>query len=70
MMLFGLFRPKSIEHEDDVATGTFADGMIGMPLSDAFVRSRERNQAFRHSVDERDYSIIRLAGQMGAGLVP
>lgn len=70
MMLFGLFQTKSIEHEDDVATGTFADGMIGTPHSDTSARSRERSQAFRHSAHDRDYGTIRMAGQMGAGLVP
>lgn len=70
MMLFGLFQTKSIEHEDDVATGTFADGMIGAPLSDASARPRERSKPFRRSAHDRDYGAIRMAGQTGAGLVP
>ncbi|WP_421580785.1 hypothetical protein [Shinella sp. M31] len=69
-MLFGLFQTKSIEHEDDVATGTFADGMVGTPLSDTFAHPRERSQAFRRNARDRDYGTIRMAGQMGAGLVP
>ena len=69
-MFFGLFQTKSIEHEDDVATGTFADGMIGTPLSDIMLRPRERSQTFRRQAHDRDYGAARMAGQMGAGLVP
>lgn len=69
-MFFGLFQTKSAECEDDVATGTFADGMIGTHLSDASARPRERSQTFRRSVHDSDYGTIRMAGQMGAGLVP
>lgn len=69
-MLFGLFQAKSAENEDDVATGTFADGMIGTPLSDPSARPRERNQTFRRNAHDRDYGAARMAGQTGAGLVP
>lgn len=70
MMFFGLFKAKSTEHEDDVATGTFADGMIAAPLYDASVRPGDRSQAFRRGTHDREYGAIRMAGQMGAGLVP
>lgn len=69
-MLFGLFQTKSTEHEDDVSTGTFADGVTGMPLSDLSARPRERSQSFRRNAHDRDYGIARMAGQTGAGLVP
>lgn len=70
MMLFGLFQARSRELEDDVATGTFADGMVGTQLSDPSARPRERSQTFRRTAHERDYGATRLAGQTGAGLVP
>lgn len=69
-MFFGLFQTKPIDHEDDVATGTFADGVIGAPLSDLSARPRERSQSFRRNAHDRDYGAARMAGQMGAGLVP
>ncbi|MCR6498443.1 hypothetical protein MUO32_05305 [Shinella sp. CPCC 101442] len=69
-MFFGLFQTKSTENEDDVATGTFADGMIGTPLSDPSARPRERSKTFRRNAYDRDYGAVRMAGQMGAGLVP
>ena len=70
MMLFGLFQTKPVEQEDDAATGTFADGMVGTPLSDLLARSRERSQTFRRTAHDRDYGTARRAGQTGAGLVP
>jgi hypothetical protein len=70
MMLFGLFQSNPATHDDDIATGTYADGMIGTPLSDIAVRPRERSQAFRRTAHERDYSAVRVVAQTGAGMVP
>jgi hypothetical protein len=71
-MLFGLFQQSPTDHqEDDVATGTYADGMVGTPLSDPSARPRERSHAFRRGAHERDYGTVRAAaGQAGAGMVP
>lgn len=68
-MLFGLFQATPTD-DDDIATGTYADGVMGMPLSDPSARPRERSQAFRRTAHERDYGTARTAGQAGAGLVP
>ena len=68
-MLFGLFEPTPTD-DDDIATGTYADGVIGTPLSDPSARPRERSKAFRRSAHERDYGTTRAAGQTGAGMVP
>ena len=70
MMLFGLFQTRPAEAEDDVATGTFADGATGVPLTDPSARPRERSQTFRRTAHDRDYGAARIAGQTGAGLVP
>ena len=70
MMLFGLFQIRATETEDDVATGTFADGAIGTALTDPSARPRERSQTFRRTAHDRDYGAARIAGQTGAGLVP
>ena len=69
-MLFGLLQPVSTDREDDIATGTYADGVIGTPLCDPSARPRERSQTFRRGAHERDYGTIRAAGQAGAGMVP
>ncbi len=69
MMLFGFFQPTSTD-DDDIATGTYADGVVGTPLGDASARPRERSQAFRRTAHERDYGVKRAAGQIGAGMVP
>ena len=69
-MFFGLFETKPAERDDDVATGTFADGMVGTPLSDLSAPPRERGSTFRRTAHDRDYGAARLAGQTGAGLVP
>ncbi|GMB83640.1 hypothetical protein NN6n1_44230 [Shinella zoogloeoides] len=68
-MLFGLFQATPAD-DDDIATGTYADGVMGTPLSDPSARPRERSQAFRRTAHERDYGAARTAGQTGAGLVP
>ncbi|MGB3875874.1 hypothetical protein [Shinella zoogloeoides] len=68
-MLFGLFQATPTD-DDDIATGTYADGVMGTPLSDPSARPRERSQAFRRTAHERDYGAARTAGQTGAGLVP
>ncbi|WP_313196162.1 hypothetical protein [Shinella zoogloeoides] len=68
-MLFGLFQATPTD-DDDIATGTYADGVMGTPLSDPSARPRERSQAFRRTAHERDYGTARTAGQTGAGLVP
>lgn len=68
-MLFGFFQPSPIAAEDDIATGTYADGVIGTPLGDASIRPRDRSQTFRRSTHERDYGVLRNAGQSGAGMV-
>ena len=74
MMLFGFFQAVQTDNDndnhDDVATGTYADGVIGVPSAHAAVRPRDRSQAFRRSAFERDYALARSAGQTGAGLVP
>ena len=69
-MLFGFFQQSPADREDDMATGTYADGVVGTPLSDPSARPRERSQAFRRSAHERDYGAVRAAGQAGAGMVP
>ncbi|MBB5041959.1 hypothetical protein [Shinella fusca] len=69
-MLFGFFQQGPAERDDDIATGTYADGMIGTPLCDPSARPRERSTAFRRSAHERDYGTVRAAGQAGAGMVP
>lgn len=66
-MLFGFFETAPTD-DDDIATGTYADGVIGTPLSDPSARPRERTRAFRRA-HERDYGIARMAGQTGAGMV-
>lgn len=68
-MLFGLFQATPTD-DDDIATGTYADGVMGTPLSDPSARPRERSQAFRRTAHERYYGTARTAGQTGAGLVP
>lgn len=68
-MLFGLFQPSPTAADDDIATGTYADGVIGTPLGDASIRPRDRSQTFRRSTHERDYGTLRTAGQTGAGMV-
>jgi hypothetical protein len=69
-MLFGFFQAGPTDQDDDIATGTYPDGVIGMPLSDASVRLRDRSRALRRSARERDYGMVRVAGQTGAGMVP
>jgi len=69
-MLFGFFQQGPADRDDDIATGTYADGVIGTPLCDPSARPRERSQAFRRSAHERDYGTVRAAGQAGAGMVP
>jgi len=69
-MLFGFFQTSPLDQDDDIATGTYADGMIGIPLGDPLARSRERSQSFARSVLDRDYAAVRTAGQTVAGLVP
>jgi hypothetical protein len=68
-MLFKLFQTSSLE-DDDIATGTYADGMVGTPLRDPLVGAREQGRSFRRAGQERDYGMIRTAGQTGAGMVP
>jgi hypothetical protein len=68
-MLFGLFQTIPINQDDDIATGTFADGVIGTPLNDLSARPRDRSQAFRRTAHDRDYGVVRSAGQTGAGMV-
>ncbi|WP_439628598.1 hypothetical protein [Shinella sp.] len=69
-MLFRLFPVNPVNHDDDIATGTYADGVIGTPLGDAAVRPRDRSQTFRRATPDRDYGLARSAGQAGAGMVP
>ena len=68
-MLFGLFQATPT-NDDDIATGTYADGVVGTPLSDASARPRDRSQPFRRTAHERDYGTTRAAGQTGAGMIP
>ncbi|WP_242222559.1 hypothetical protein [Shinella zoogloeoides] len=68
-MLFGLFHATPTD-DDDIATGTYADGVVGTPLSDASGRLRDRSQAFRRTAHERDYGTRRAAAQTGAGMIP
>lgn len=69
-MLFGFFQASSIDREDDVATGTYADGMIGTELGDPSARPRERSRALSRTAYDRDYGMARTAGPTGAGMVP
>ncbi|WP_312412090.1 hypothetical protein [Shinella sp.] len=66
-MLFGFFQ-ASTDADDDIATGTYADGMIEVMRSDPSAGPRERSLAFRRR-HERDYGAVRTAGQTGAGMV-
>lgn len=69
MMLFGFFHAAPAD-EDDIATGTYADGVAGTPLGDVPASPRERDRSFRRTSHERDYGAVRAAGQTGAGMVP
>lgn len=68
-MFFGLFQMSLATPEDDIATGTYADGAIGTPLADLSAPPRDRSQAFRRTLQDRDYGLSRKAGQSGAGMV-
>lgn len=68
-MFFGLFQVNPAMPEDDIATGTYADGVVGTPLADRTVPPRDRSQAFRRTFPDRDYGLSRKAGQSGAGMV-
>ena len=67
-MFFGFFQPVPAD-EDDIATGTYADGAMGTPPGDPSARPRDRSQTFRRTAHERDYGAARVAGQTGAGMV-
>jgi hypothetical protein len=54
-MIFSLFQTRPVDDEDDIATGTYADGAIGTPASD--VSASVRN--WRQSSHERDYGAGR-----------
>ena len=69
MMLFGFFQVNPAKPEDDIATGTYADGAVGTPLADPSAPPRDRSQAFRRTHPDRDYGLSRKAGQSGAGMV-
>lgn len=69
-MLFGFFQANPAEQDDDIATGTYPDGVIGMPLNDPSARLRDRSRTVRRTAHDRDYGTIRVAGQTGAGMVP
>lgn len=69
-MIFGFFQANPADQDDDIATGTYADGVIGMMPDDPSARPRERGQAFRRTAHDRDYGAARNAGQLGAGMVP
>ncbi|MBN9055922.1 hypothetical protein [Shinella sp. NM-101] len=69
MMLFGFLKITETD-EDDIATGTYADGVIGTPLGDPSARPRERGQTFRRNAHERDYGAARTVRQAGFGMVP
>lgn len=66
-MFFGFFQ-SSPDRDDDIATGTYADGMMEVLRIDPSAGSRERSRASR-SRHERDYGAVRTAGQTGAGMV-
>ena len=68
-MLFGFFQVRPANQDDDVATGTYADGAIGIPLGDPSAHPRERNETFRRTASDREYGLARSAGQAGAGMV-
>lgn len=68
-MFFGLFQARPLDQADETATGTYADGVIGIPLNDPSARPRERSQTFRRTAHDRDYGAARIAGQTGAGMV-
>ena len=67
-MFFGFFQSSPTEPEDDIATGTYADGVIGTPVV-VSTPPRDRSQMFRRAAKERDYGTVRNAGQTGAGMV-
>lgn len=69
-MLFGLFQARPLEQTDETATGTYADGVVGLPLNDPSARPRERSQTFRRTAHDRDYGAARSASQTAAGMVP
>lgn len=70
-MLFGLFQATPADRDDDIATGTYADGAIGTAPADASIPPRDRSQAFRRPPYDGDYGLSRkAAGQSGAGMVP
>jgi hypothetical protein len=66
-MLFGFFQ-ASPDTDDDIATGTYADGMIEVMRNDPSAGLRERSQVSRRR-HERDYGAVRTAGQTSAGMV-
>lgn len=68
-MFFGLFH-SAPTGDDDIATGTYADGVVDTPSSDSSARPRDRSQSFRRTAHDRDYGAVRVAGQAGAGMVP
>jgi hypothetical protein len=69
MMFFGLFHATPTD-DDDTATGTYADGVVGTLPNDPSARPRDRSQSFRRTAYDRDYGAVRVAGQAGAGMVP
>lgn len=68
-MFFGFFQVSPAAPEDDIATGTYADGALGTPFADLSAPLRDRSQTFRRTTQNRDYGLSRKAGQSGAGMV-
>ncbi len=68
-MLFGFLKTPET-NEDDIATGTYADGAVGTLLYDPSARPGERGQTFRRNAHERDYGAARTVRQAGFGMVP
>ena len=67
-MLFGLFQITRTD-DDDIATGTYPDGMMERPAAAPSARLRDRSQSFRPVAEARDYGVRRAAGQTGAGMI-
>lgn len=69
-MIFNLFQNGPIDGEEDIATGTYADGAAGTPRFDLSRRPRDRRAGLRRTAHERDYGANRIPCEAGAGFVP
>ncbi len=67
-MILGLIQTLFTGREDDIATGTYADGAAGTPPKDLSGYAERRRATTRLTAEERDYAQLRAAVQMGAGM--